>query len=248
MEINSYINKAEREDFRLSRHYWATIANATSKKITDQINESYKYSPEYIMLENERKSIIEMFWKEFKKRVNPVDLAYLTKYISCKSNKVATAKKVSTSDVTIGKKIKKCQSLAYELLKELGLTITDIKESLVPEISNYIGGSTHTAGYPFEHYMNLPVNKKWQDKFGTQRAKINKSCLIPEYLRACGLCSCQCNICTDTNNCRRKDAFPDNDRTGVLKLSKAKIEECINNAIANTSASAYSGLERIYQI
>lgn len=248
MEINNYINKAEREDFRLSRHYWSAVANATSKKITDQINESYKYSPEYIMLENERKSIIEMLWKEFKKKISAVDFAYLMKYISCQSNASSTASQVDISNKGIEKRIKKCQKLAYELLEEMGLTIVDFKESLVPEISNYISGSTHTAGYPFEHYMNLPVNKKWQDKFGTQRAKINKSCLIPEYLQACGLCNCQCNICTDTNNCRRKDAFPDNDRTGILKRSKAKVEECINNAIANTQVSAYSGLERIYQI
>lgn len=244
--IESYIRQAELEDLRLSRHYWTAVAIATSKKVSDQINESYKYSPEYIVLENERKSIIEEFWLEFKKRVNPIDFAYFMKYISCQSNALATSKAVEISNVAITKRVKNCQKTALKLLKKMKLSVDDFKANLTPEISNYITSATHSTGFPYEHYMNLPVNKKWQDKFGTKRSKTINTCLIPEYLSDCGLCDCQCIICADTNNCRRKDVYPSNNNTQALKIHEEKIAKIAEKLAAYTATKDIKDYEREY--
>lgn len=248
-ELMEYLRQSKLQEYSLSRNHWRAIERACNKRLTDQLNETYKYNPEYIYIENERVCTIEFFYKELKKRIAVTPFYdILMVYVNCKNNALATAKELGVSHTTINNHLKKLQGVVDELLQELGLPKDEFKSYFTPEISNYFASSSTNVGYPFEHYMNLPKDKEWQDKFGTKRTKEQNTCLIPEYLQACGLCNCQCNICTDTNNCRRKDAFPDNDRAGILKRSKAKIEECINNAIANTSASAYSGLERIYQI
>lgn len=253
-DIESYIRQAELEDLRLSRHYWSAVAVATSKKVSDQINESYKYSPEYIVLENERKSIIEEFWLEFKKRVNPIDFAYFMKYISCQSNTYESSRELQKQEIKgmgITEKIfrlrvKNCQKTALKLLKKMKLSVDDFKANLTPEISNYITSATNSAGFPYEYYMNLPVNKQWQDKFGIQRGKVVNTCLIPEYLSDCGLCDCQCIICTDTNNCRRKDVYPSNDNTQTLKAHEEKIAKIAEKLAVYTATRDIKDYEREY--
>lgn len=247
-DLEVYLREAERQELRLSRHHWSAVANATSKKLTDQLNETYKYNPEYILVESERKALISYFWEALEKRIGYHQYAILRMYITYKNNAVKTGQELGLSESAIRKNLKKIQKEAFDLLQKINLSVPDFKESLVPEINNYFASSTSNVGYPFEHYMNVPYNKQWQDKFGLIRGKKNKSCLIPEYLQDCNLHDCQCIICTDTNNCRRKDAFPENDRTEALKRSRDKITAITDNIIANTPASAYDGLERIYSL
>ena len=259
IEINNfdnYLRQTKAQEYFLIKNHWRAIERAFARQLTDQLNDTYKYNAEYIYIENERAVIIEYFWNEFKKRVAPVDFAYLMTYISSKNNNYEASRKLQnnniqeagTTEKTVRRKISNCQKIALELLQELGMTIDEFKQYFIPEIGNYFASSTSNVGYPFEHFMNLPITKHWQGKFGEQRPSKTKSCLIPEYLQDCNLHDCQCIICTDTNNCRRKDAFPENDRTEALKRSKDKITAITDNIIANTPASDYDGLERIYSL
>ena len=259
IEINNfdnYLRQTKAQEYFLIKNHWRAIERACTKRLTDQLNDTYKYNAEYIYIENERTVIIEYFWNEFKKRIDPVDFAYLMTYISSKNNNFEVSRKLQNNNIqevgkteeTVRRKISNCQKTAKELLQELGITMDEFKKYFIPEIGNYFASSTSNVGYPFEHFMNLPVKKEWQDKFGIKFSKKNKSCLIPEYLQDCNLHNCQCIICTDTNNCRRKDAFPENDRTEALKRSRDKITAIADNIIANTPASAYDGLERIYSL
>lgn len=249
--LESYLRQSEREELRLSRHHWSAVANATNKKLTDQLNETYKYNPEYIYTETERQVIIDYFCKELVKRLNDksfLHLRYIYTYIKSNYNTSETGRLLGVSQKQVHKHLQKIKYHAFKLLKEMNLSIEDFQEYLLPEISNYISGSVSNVGYPFEHFMNIPKQGAWQGRDGRIRGSLSKykSCLIPEYLQDCNLCHTQCIICTDTNNCRRKDAFPDNNRTEVLKRSKDKITAIADNITANTPAPAYDGLERIY--
>ena len=244
------------QEYSLSRNHWRAIERACQKRLTDQLNETYKYNAEYIYIENERVSVIEYFWEEFKKRISAVDFAYLMLYISSGSNSLEASRQLQEKEIsevgvkekTFRRKLANCQKVANKILAELGLSKLDFKKYFAPEIDNYFHSSPSNVGYPFEHFMNLPVTKHWQDKHGERRFTNTKSCLIPEYLNSCNLCHCQCTICTATNDCRRKDAFPDNDRTQILKYSRTKIEEIANNIVAKTSPEELEGLERIYSV
>lgn len=251
IEISSmqgYLHQSKAQEYFLIKNHWRAIERATARKITDTMDETYKYSPEYIIIENERKAILDYFWKRFKLRINPLDFAYFIKYLSYQNNALETSKTVEISNVAITKRIKKSQKVAFKLLQDMGLSINDFKQFLAPTMTDYFARTTQQTGYPFEHFMNLPEKKEWQGKYGTKMVVKKKSCLIPEYLADCGLCNSQCVICADTNNCRRKDVYPSNDNAEAIKKHMAEVEACIDASIRNTPKEDYEGLECVYSL
>lgn len=213
--------------------------------VAQQINESYKYDSESIMLEQERAALIAHFWKELKERLSAKQLNVLCTYVKCGNNALQTAKTLGIYHNVINKQINNIRRIAAQLLQELNLTHAEFKEAIIPQINNYIPHTSSSVGYPYEGYMNLPANKKWQAQFGTKRYPINKSCMLPEYLQEL-TGGCICPICADSGNCTRTDAFPDNaENKEAIEKNIKRLEAAIECYWEEHPNEDLSGLEQL---
>lgn len=204
---------------------------------------SYKQSPEEILIDKERNKAIKDFWFELKTRLTEKELAYLYMFVGYKNKVRETARQLTVDEKNVRYYMKKIQAKAQTLLDELGLTMDDIKDILIAQINVSLPHKARGVGYPFEKYLSLPKNKRWTFRFGSLRTSINKSCMIPEYLKASGSCSI-CNICSESKTCTRCDAFPENAETETQRKHAIYIQNVLSDIKLTYNPQDFVGLER----
>lgn len=212
-----------------------------------ELYESYKDNPEQILLEKERKDFVERFVGLLKAELSPTDMAYISEYMIFSNNASEASRKLGVSHTTIIDALGRAKKKALQLLEDMGMEVGDLKEYFRPNISNFHTQSASSVGYPSESYMKLPARRTWTLRFGSERFTTKKTCLMPEFLKASN-CKCICNICNNDYKCTRKDAFPENAEPVALKINAIKINECINNLIANYKLEELANLERMQGI
>lgn len=221
----------------------------TMQMVDDQIAESYKYEPEAIICEYERKKMLVRFWKALKGKLNPIDLAYLMKYIEHNNNSLATANALGVHNMVILRSLERIHRVKDELIIEMGLTEEELLYCFRPQINNYITQSASNVGYPSEAYMNLPARRSWTIKFGTKRFCSQARCLIPEFLEESNLKCTYCTICNEGYKCSRKDVYPLNtEPTEAIKKNLERLESCVKIFWANNNKATFTKLMKVNKL
>lgn len=205
---------------------------------------SYKQNPEEILIDKERKQTIKDFWLRLKERLTETEMETLMVFIETGNKGRETARRLGKDEKQVRRNMGYIQKKACKLLEEMGLTADDIKDVLRPEIN--LGSPRHCTGvgYPFEKYLSLAPGKRWTFRWGSERVSINKPCMIPEYLKASG-CDGICNICCESETCKRLDAFPENGENEVQKEHAKKIERIMRRLQRNYRPQDLKGLEKV---
>lgn len=229
------------DDYNQARKQYQIVTKLTIQMVDNQISESYKYDPETILCEQERKKMLVRFWKALKSKLEPMDLAYLMKYVENKNNSLATANALGTHNKTILRAIERIRKAKDELVIEMGLDEDELLYCFRPQINNYITQSASHVGYPSEAYMNLPARRSWTIKFGTKRFNTNARCLIPEFLEESNLKCTYCTICNEGYKCTRKDVYPLNaEPSEAIKQNLMRLEECVKNFWENNNEADFA--------
>lgn len=205
---------------------------------------SYKQNPEEILIDKERNQAIKDFWVELKNRLSEKELDYLFAYIGNDNNGRKTARYFDVGENNVRYYMNKIQKKAKILLEEMGLTVDDMKDIIRPQINLGMARHSQGVGYPFEKYMALAKNKRWTFRFGSLKMPINKPCMIPEYLKASG-CDCVCNICCESDTCKRTDAYPENGETEEQKEHAKLIAKIMRKLQRNYRPQDIAGLEKV---
>lgn len=236
-------------EYQQSVKQYRIVTKITVQMVNDQIAESYKYDPETMLCEHERKKMLIKFWKALKNKLNPIDLAYLMKYIEHKNNSLATANALQTHNKTVLRAIERIRKAKDELIIEMGLDEDELLYCFRPQINNYITQSASHVGYPSEAYMNLPSRRSWTIKFGSKRFNSKARCLIPEFLEESGLKCTYCTICNEGYKCSRKDIYSLNaEPTEAINTNLKRLEDCTKIFWANHDIKTFTKFMRINKL
>lgn len=215
--------------------------------IDNQISLSYKSDPETILLEQERKIRLLRFWQQLKANLSDKEFKYLATYVNCKNNYHEAARILNTYHKEVMRIIELVQEKAAKIAQWQGVTMDDLKQDLHPQINDFFTQKASNVGYPSEAYINLPANRWWSLRYGSQRFPTNKRCLIPEFLEA-SECKCNCNICIEGYKCTRIDAYPENAEPKEYLAKKEKQLREIIKEIQSEMTEADWQLERVVNI
>ena len=205
---------------------------------------SYKQNPEEILIDKERNQAIKDFWVELKKRLSKKEFDTLMVFVGTGNKVRETGRRLGIDKKQVQRNMGYVQKKAKELLEEMGLTVDDMKDIIRPQINLGMESHSKGVGYPFEKYMALAKNKRWTFRFGSLKMPINKPCMIPEYLKASG-CDCVCNICCESDTCKRTDAYPENGETEKQKEHAKLIAKIMRKLQRNYRPQDIAGLEKV---
>lgn len=205
---------------------------------------SYKQNPEEILIDKERNQAIKALWVELKNRLNEKELDYLFAFVANNNKGRETARQFGVDEKNVRYYMNKIQKKAKALLEEIGLTVDDMKDIIRPQINLGMARHSQGVGYPFEKYIALAPGKSWSFRWGKMRLPINKPCMIPEYLKASG-CDCVCNICCESDTCKRTDAYPENGETEEQKEHAKLIAKIMRKLQRNYRPQDIAGLEKV---
>lgn len=204
---------------------------------------TYKQNPEEILISKERNDTIKTFWATLKKRLTKKEFDTLMVFICSESKVRETGRRMEIDKKQVQRNLSYIRRKAQQLMLELNLTVDDMRDFLKPQINLALPHKARGVGYPFEKYLSLPKNKRWTFRFGSLRTSINKSCMIPEYLKASGSYSI-CNICSESKTCTRCDAFPENAETEAQRKHAIYIQNVLSDIKLTYSPKDFVGLER----
>ena len=205
---------------------------------------SYKQNPEEILIDKERNQAIKDFWIELKKRLSKKEFDTLMVFVGTGNKVRETGRRLDIDKKQVQRNMGYVQKKAKALLEEMGLTVDDMKDIIRPQINLGMARHSQGVGYPFEKYMALAKNKRWTFRFGSLKMPINKPCMIPEYLKASG-CDCVCNICCESDTCKRTDAYPENGETEEQKEHAKLIAKIMRKLQRNYRPQDIAGLEKV---
>ncbi len=208
---------------------------------------TYKQNPEEILLDKERNDTIKTFWSMLRKRLSRKEFNTLMMFIAMNNKVRKTGRYMNIDEKQVRRNIGYIQRKAKELMDELGLTVDDMKDYLKPQINLNLPHKSRGVGYPFEKYLSLPKNKRWTFRFGSVKSPINKTCMIPEYLKASGS-NAICNICSESKTCTRCDAFPENDVSELQRKHLMLISDVLERIKLTYKPEDLQGLERVNYI
>lgn len=236
-------------EYQASVKQYRIVTKLTTDMVSDQIAESYKYDPETMICEYERKKMLVKFWQALKSKLDPVDLAYLMKYIEYNNNSLATALALNVHNMIILRALERVRKAKDEVIAEMALTEDELLYCFRPQINNYITQSASNVGYPSEAYMNLPARRSWTIKFGTKRFCSQARCLIPEFLEESNLKCTYCTICNEGYKCSRKDVYPLNaEPTEAIKKNLERLESCVKIFWANHNQATFAKLMKVNKL
>lgn len=249
-EILEITNKnIDAEDYNQARKQYQIITKLTMQLVDNQIEESYKYDPEAILCENERKKMLQVFWQSMKDKISPSDLAYLMKYVENKNNALATAEALGINHMIVIRMLERIKKAKDELVEELNLSEDELLYCFRPQINNYLTQSASHVGYPSEAYMNLPSRRSWTIKYGSKRFNTKARCLIPEFLEESNLKCTYCTICNEGYKCTRKDVYPLNaEPTKAIEENLKRLKECVKCFWETHKEEDFSNLLKVNKI
>lgn len=205
---------------------------------------SYKQNPEEIFLDKERSETIKEFWGRLKEKLTKKEFDTLMMFMSQKNKTRATGRELGIDEKQVRRNLSYIRKKAMAILAEIDLNVEDFKDTIKPQINISLPRHSQGVGYPFEKYIGLAKNKRWNFRYGSMKLPVNKTCMIPEYLKASG-CDGICNICSESQTCSRIDAFPENGESEAEKAHAKEIERIMRSIKRNTRPEDYVGLERV---